>query len=238
VNGGPPANVNLSGIVTAQLFFGERQNDPAQAPTGLGGATVTLSWTGAAVGSVALPAGPTTGWYQLTGSSIAHQPGLNYTFTVSYNGETFSGSVVAPTAAGITELNAATIPNVFPPSPNFAATFAHQTVTRIRNDIAFYVANPVQSATSVGATTCTNAPLLDATALIQLLLDSSPWQVPSFDLWRTDLTQNAQQKCFAPGPGAWVVSLPTLKKGTVSSNVFLGSGVLAGTADAGVLVLQ
>jgi hypothetical protein len=34
------------------------------------------------------------------------------------------------------------------------------------------------------------------------------------------------------------VSLTTLRQGAVSANLFLGSGVLAGTADAGVLLLQ
>ena len=238
VNAGPPANVNVPGTVTAQLFFGQRQNDPSQAPTGLGNATVTLSWSGAATGSVTLPAGPTAGSYMLTGNLIAYQPGLTYTFTVGYNGETFSGSVTAPQPIGITELSGAAVPNVFPPTPDYAASFTHQTVTRTGNDIAFYAVAPVQGTSSLGAISCSNAPLNDPASLVQLFLDPSPWQVASFDLWRTDLTQNARQKCFAPGTGAWVVSLTALKTGTVSSNLFLGSGVLAGASDAGVLVLQ
>ena len=231
------ANVNVAGVVTAQLFFGQRQNDPSQAPSGLGNATVTLSWSGATTGSVTLPAGPTSGWYMLTGGAIPYQPGLTYTFTVAYNGQTFTGSATAPPVVGITELSGVTVPNVFPPTPEFAASFTHQTITRTGNDIAFYTVTPVQGTSSLGAISCSNAPLGDPASLVQLFLDPSPWQAASFDLWRTDLTQNAQQKCFTPGPGAWVVSLTVLKTGTVSSNLFLGSGVLAGTSDAGVLVL-
>src|SRR6516165_10153448 len=111
------ANVNVAGVVTAQLFFGQRQNDPSQAPSGLGNATVTLSWSGATTGSVTLPAGPTSGWYMLTGGAIPYQPGLTYTFTVAYNGQTFTGSATAPPVVGITELSGATVPNVFPPTP-------------------------------------------------------------------------------------------------------------------------
>jgi hypothetical protein len=229
--------VAVGGLVTAQLFFGERPTD-TQPPAGLGGATVTLSWTGAAAGSVTLPPGPSAGWYQITGTTVAHQAGLTYTFTVRYGAETFTGTVVAPAAEGIAELASARLPLVFPPTPNFAATFTKQSVSRAGSDIAFYAVNPIQGATSLGPTTCTNAPLSDAGALVQLLLDPSPWRAPSFQLWRTDLAPSGAARCFAPGVGAWVVSLTTVKQGTVSANLFLGSGVLAGTADAGALLLQ
>jgi hypothetical protein len=234
---GAPANLTVSGVVTVQVFFGDLQGD-TQAPTGLADAAVTLSWAGGATGSVTLPAGPSAGWYQLTGTSVAHQAGLTYTFTVRYGGEVFTGTVVAPAAEGITELAAATPPLIFPPTPNPAATFTKQTVSRTGSDTAVYAANPIEGPTSLGPTSCTNAPLSDAWAMVQLLIAAGPWTVPSFELWRTNLAPTASQRCFAPGPGAWVVTLTTVRSGSVSGNLFLGSGVLAGSADAGVLVLQ
>src|SRR6266536_2259216 len=111
------ATVNVSGVPTAQVFFGERQADVTQPPSGLADASVTLSWSGAATGSVALPPGASAGWYQLTSTSIGYVPGATYTFEVVHAGEPFTASVVAPAAGGFNELDRSTVPNVFPDYP-------------------------------------------------------------------------------------------------------------------------
>lgn len=234
----PAAGASVSGLTTAQVFFGDRQDATSgQAPQGIAGAAVTVSWTGG-VAPVALPAALAPGWYQLTPAPIPYTVGATYTFTVVSGGETFTGTAVAPSPAAIQELAGAVPPKVFPPAVQPWSHFSSQTLTRTGDDVAFYAANPVTGSSGLGATACTNAPFSDAGALVQLLLDDSRWRVPSFDLWRSDKAPSAAQRCFAAQAGAHVVSLTTVKRGTVSSNLFLGSGVIVGAADAGVLVLD
>jgi hypothetical protein len=209
------------GLVTAQLFFGERQADLSQPPTGLTGATVTLTATnGSAVSTHTLAAvsAKGAGWYQAT-DSIQFNPGsTTFQFKAVYQGEEFSGSVQAPTAAAIIGLQF----KLFP--PRSSATTAPLTLTRAGIDPAFYAVVKATDAADAKPT-CTNAPVTDAGKLVQFVLDDSAWTVPSFDL--------PANPCF-PGAGGYVVSLTTVAKSTnVSSNLFLGSAVLAGAADAG-----
>ncbi|MFL5264441.1 MAG: hypothetical protein ACJ79L_18740 [Anaeromyxobacteraceae bacterium] len=222
-----------AGATTAQVFFGDRP-DGAGAPTGIAGADVTLSWTGGAASSVGLdPVGP-AGWYQVTGTDIPYVPGTTYTVTVASRGELFTISSVAPARPAIQELVPGT--PAFPPAS--AVTFEKQTVSRAGDDVAFYAVAPLS-----GAPTCTNAPVgagsQDAARLVELLLAPAAWQVPSFELWRTDLAPTSAQRCFpAPAAGQYVVTLTALAKGGASSNLFTGSGLLVGASDAGVLLVQ
>jgi len=233
---GLPA-LHVTGVAAAQVFFGERQDSVSQPPTGLSGAAVTLAWAGTSSGSVVLQP-VSQGWYQVTGG-FDYAPGTTYTFTVVYLGDTFTGTVSAPPQAPrIKELAGAIVPQVFPPFPvpTFYLGFDHQTVSRDGDDVAFYSATDVAGA-AAGAVTCSNQPFGDAGAMIQLLLDPSPWKVPAFTLFRSDRTSAAAQRCF-PQESSYLVTLTTVKTGSVSSNLFLGSGVLAGASDAGLLILQ
>ena len=214
------------GLVTAQLFFGERQADLSQPPTGLTGATVTLTATnGSAVSTYTLAAvsAKGAGWYQAT-DSIQFTPGVTtFQFKAVYQGEEFSGSVQAPTAAAITGLQN----KLFP--PRSSSSTASLTLTRAGTDPAFYAVVQASASADVANATCTNAPVTDAGKLVQFVLDDSAWTVPSFEL--------PASPCF-PGAGGYVVSLTTLAKSTnVSSNLFLGSAVIAGAADAGALAV-
>jgi hypothetical protein len=228
--------VTVSGVTTAQVFFGDRQDlTSGQAPVGIAGATVTVSWTGGTA-PVTLPAAPASGWYQLTPAPIPYTVGATYTFTVTSGGQAYTGAARAPSPAAIQELVGAQVPKVFPPQA--AATFDHQTITRLGTDVAFYAVNPVGGSSGLGATACTNAPFTDPGALVQLLLDDAAWRVPAFELFRSDRAPTTAQACFAPGTGTHLLSLTTVTRGTTSSNLFLGSGVLVGSTDAGVLVLD
>jgi len=214
--------VSQSPLVTAQVFFGERQSDLTAPPTGLDGATVTLSATDGSSTSTytLLPVSAKgAGWYQATGS-VRFTPGTTmFQFKAVYQGEEFSGSVQAPQAVTMQGL---------PASP---AHRAQVTLTRTGSDDAFYAVVRATASADFANATCTNAPVNDAGKLVQFVLDDSAWKVPSFVL--------PVDPCF-PGTGtdAFVVSLTTVKKSTdVSSNLFLGSAVIAGAADAGGLVV-
>ncbi len=218
--------VTQSGLVTAQVFFGERQSDLTAAPTGLDGATVTLSATdGSATSTYSLlpVSAKGAGWYQATGS-VRFTPGTTmFQFKAVYQSEEFSGSVQAPTAAAITGLQN----QMF--TPRSSSMTSPLTLTRAGTDPAFYAVVKASVSADLANATCTNAPVNDAGKLVQFVLDDSAWTVPSFDLPATP--------CF-PGAGDYAVSLTTVAKSTdVSSNLFLGSAVIAGAADAGGLVV-
>ncbi len=216
-------NVSKASVTTAQLFFGDRQSDLSQAPTGLAATSVTLGWDGNPAGVALAPDKDKAGWYQASGS-IPYTPGVNYTFTVVYQGETFSGSVAAPSAPTIKNAPA----HLFPQEPY--SGFTSLTLQRDGTADAFYAAFDAGSSTDLGTPTCTNTPMDDAGKLVQFVLDDAEWKAASFDL--------AKSPCF-PSAGSYVVSLTTVEKNTsLSSNLFLGSAVLAGAADGAVLVLQ
>jgi hypothetical protein len=224
------------GVTTAQVFFGDRPDTGSGAPRGIAGADATLSWSGAATNKVALVAVGPPGWYQLTGDTVPYVPGATYTVTVASGGEIFTVSSLAPSRPAIQEVDANT--HLF--SPQAAGTFQKQTVTRAGSDVAFYAVAPFAG----GTPTCTNAPVgadgsVDAARLVALLLSPGPFEVPSFDLWRSDLTTESDAKCFPISPaGQYAVTLATLAKGGASSNLFTGSGLLLGATDAGVLLIQ
>jgi len=211
-------------VTTAQLFFGERQDNVQQPPTALSASSVTLTWDGNSSGVTLTPVAGKAGWYEATGG-VTYIEGAHYTFTVVYQGETFSGSVQAPAASAIT--NASN--HLFNPG---AYDGTKLTVTR---DVsagasdAFYAAFHASGATDLASSTCNNAPVNDASVFVQFVLDDSAWKAASFSL--------PKSPCF-PSTGQYVVNLTTVEKSTaVSSNLFLGSAVLAGTADAAALVV-
>jgi hypothetical protein len=216
-------NVSKASVTSAQLFFGERQSDLNQAPTPLAASSVTLGWDGNPAGVALAPVTGKEGWHQAIGS-IPYTPGVNYTFTVVYQGETFSGTVAAPSAPTIKNAP----DHLFPPETY--SEFTSLTLQRDGTADAFYAAFDAASSTDLDAATCTNAPVNDAGTLLQFVLDDAAWKAASFDL--------PKSPCF-PSAGTYVVSLTTVEKSSsVSSNLFLGSAVMAGASDGAVFVLQ
>ncbi|HEX7625247.1 MAG TPA: hypothetical protein VF400_16840 [Anaeromyxobacteraceae bacterium] len=211
-----------SSLVTAQVFFGERQSVLSAPPTGIDGASVTLAATdGNTTSTYTLqPVGAKgAGWYQATGAVRFTAGTTIFQFKVTYQGAEFSGSVQAPKAATMQGL---------PASP---ARRGPVTLTRAGTDDAFYAVVRANLSADFANATCTNAPVNDAGKLVQFVLDDSAWKAPSFVL--------PVDPCF-PGTGtdAFVVSLTTVAKSAdVSTNLFLGSAIIAGAADAGGLVV-
>jgi hypothetical protein len=215
----------------AYLFLGERQDDGTNfsqnPPTGLSGATVTLSWDTSSV--TLAPVTSTPGQYQDM-TSVQYVEGAKYTFAAALGGDTYTGSVTAPSAGTMEE---------FPPSDpvktDTFSTFEKLTITRVSlasDTLAFYAVLDGD-----GTVTCTNGPTQESPMkLVDIFLNPEPYKAPSFELFKT--STDPEKSCF-PSVGPYVVELTTLKsQDEVSDNLFLGSSVFAGTASAGVLVLE
>ncbi|WP_242361008.1 hypothetical protein [Anaeromyxobacter sp. SG17] len=234
----PDQNVNLAGTVAATVFFGEvdKGANPADAAswrtTGLDGATVRLTWDG---GTATLAPAGAAGQYALTGGALAYVPGTAYTFRVEYGGETYSGTVTAPPRPVLQDESGAPLPVVQAPIA-YSQLPDPYVLRRDGTSVAFYAVTALSSpsgAVNASAATCTNAPdVTDPMAVVRLFLDDGAWRTPTFSLAKAD--------CFpAPAPqygyGLLLTSVNKVGGTSLSSNLFLGSGVVAGSAAASVL---
>ncbi|WP_242346591.1 hypothetical protein [Anaeromyxobacter terrae] len=237
----PDQGVNLSGAAAATVFFGEvdKGANPADAAswrtTGLDGATVRITWDG---GSATLAPAGAAGQYALTGGALTYVPGTAYTFRVEYGGETYSGTVTAPARPVLQDESGAPLPVV--QAPIAYAQLPDPYVLRRDGTppvpVAFYAITELSSGTGAvdaSAATCTNAPdVTDPMAVLRLFLDDGAWRTPTFSLAKAD--------CFpAPAPqygyGLLLTSVNKVGGTNLSSNLFLGSGVVAGSSAASVL---
>lgn len=237
----PSSGVELPGAVVATVFFGEvdKGANPADAgswsTTGLAGATVRITWEG---GSAALdPVAGAAGQYALAGD-LAYQPGTAYTFRVEHDGETYSGTVVAPAKPTMRDDGGAELPLVQPPV-TYAQIDDPYVLRRDGDSVAFYAVTQLSSATApvdLAAATCTNAPdVSDPLAVLKLFLNDDAWRAPSFSLPKAD--------CFpTPAPelgyGLLLTAVNKASGSSLSSNLFLGSGVVAGSSAASVLPVR
>ncbi len=234
----PDQNVNLAGAVAATVFFGEvdKGANPADAAswrtTGLDGATVRLTWDG---GTATLAPAGAAGQYALTGGALAYAPGTAYTFRVEYGGETYSGTVTAPPRPVLQDESGAPLPVVQAPIA-YTQLPDPYVLRRDGTSVAFYAVTALSSpsgAVNASAATCANAPdVTDPMAVVRLFLDDGAWRTPTFSLAKAD--------CFpAPAPqygyGLLLTSVNKVGGTNLSSNLFLGSGVVAGSAAASVL---
>jgi hypothetical protein len=234
----PVLGVALSGAVVATAFFGEIDGgaNPADAgswsTTGLADARVELTWAG---GSATLtPVPGAAGQYALAGG-VTYAPGTAYTFRVEHGGETYSGTVTAPARPVMQDASGAPLPLVQLPIAYDAIPETY-VLRRAGTSVAFYAVTQLSSATAavdLSAATCTNAPdVADPMAVLRLFLNDDAWRVPSFSLQKAE--------CFpAPAPlfgyGVLLTSVNKVGGSNMSSNLFLGSGVVAGSTAASVL---
>jgi hypothetical protein len=252
VPGYPQGFPAIAGQVTAQLFFGERQDDITSGgtntspPLGIDGAVVTLGYhdaSGAAhLITLKQPAGGRAGQYQATAADgLTYVPNATYQFKVESGGEEFTASVSAPPAPKVNEFPAAGYEVV-----DGYAAFDHETLTfgRSGEDLAFYGAWRVNTAapqSTFDDPTCTNLPVsasMDPAQLVDLILDPTPWEKSTYTLDKTSTL--AGQSCFPQGPTsgpvAYALGLGLGRRGTFSDNLFVGSVVFAGALDGSALV--
>jgi hypothetical protein len=250
VTGGP----TVQSVTSVSVFFAERQDGGATTtapkdeppPTGVSGAVVTLVWTDSS-GShgVAIPAvAGSPGSYAADsigtqGLQHAYTAGVQYTFKVRYQDLDYTAKVTAPAAAQIVELEGTSPPKtVMHTWADFDDPYVvHRDIpTSVTDvDIGFYAVEPLSGATTQlgpDSATCQNYPKNDAQSLLQLAFAPSPWKQRSFSL--------PKATCF-PSAGQYALSVTTVKKSAqadVSDNLFLGSVVLAGSGDAGAIILN
>lgn len=234
----PP--LELQPAAGATVFFGVV--DPGAHPTdagswnatGLAGADVTLSWAGGSATLAAVPGIP--GQYAAV-SGIAYTPGAAYTFRVAHGGETYSGTVTAPERPAMQHPQGTALPLVQDAVP-FAAIPDPYALHRTGTSKAFYTVTNLSSASGrldLSSPTCTNAPdLANPLDVLRLFFDDAEWRAASFDLPRAS--------CFPePAALAYALLLTAVNEtggAGLSSNLFLGSGVVAGSTAASVLPID
>lgn len=227
VDGGSPA-VTVPAQTQAFVFFGrvrgEQLTDP---PSPLTDAAVAVEAAGT---RVALDnAG--SGLYQRSSGGgadggFAYQSGADYRFVAERGGETFVGAINdAPVAEVLPELH---------PEAGYREQPAREPLVLTRPAPpagtkrlpAFVVVFPVDASGGQGAYTYTNVPQTPLDFLI-FVADPERW---------TGATLTLPGSAF-PDPGQnYFVAVTTVKVGGPSSaNLFLGSALLAGTADVGVV---
>ena len=238
----PPESVGgqtVDSKVVANVFLGTR--DPAHltaAPAPTTGAQVHVEFNGTQVPL----AESGDGNYTAT-DGIAYQAGTTYRFVAVVDGETFAENVVAPEPETIAEFHQ----GVFAPDAGFSVypdggtsfdggfpflevnagedlTLNRENFDPANANIALTVVTPVDD-DGVGDPTFT-APSLDAQGVINLLLNASKYKQPTVTIDGSKAWPTCQDSGF-------LITVTGLKTGSVEgTNLFLGSTVLAGSADA------
>lgn len=233
--GGPLLPGGVVSVASAQVFFGERGQDLGAPPTPLTAESARLEWS---TGSVALaPAGQ--GVYAVVGGFPTDQA---LTFRIRLGGEDFTGTVTVPAAASLSGEGGdfATVPlatksyTQFAVAPFGTSTQPSYTISRTGADTAFWEVRSIASDGSISQEPvggCTTVPRTGQ-QLLSFVLDPQPFQAASFAIPKATCFPNPP---FQGGTGA-LVALYTVRSGSISDNLFLGSGVFAGASDAGVIV--
>ncbi len=231
-----PAALGVTGATqttAAQLYLGRTSvtSPSAGDVKPLSGATVKLLRGGTEIATLSEVQ---AGLYQATGDY--YLAGSTFRFTAQVGSDQYWGEVQGAPSAPTMTLTGTPAADVYTyPSyaTNLPAPFPIQRACASAIcDAAFYGVWSV-SGTTLGATpNCTNAPQ-DAVALLQFaFLDDTAWRVQTFAV--------STSTCFpqpSTWPGAYLVGLTALKKGSTSGNTSIASAAYAGTSDAaGVIV--
>ncbi|MBS1150646.1 MAG: hypothetical protein H6Q89_2344 [Myxococcaceae bacterium] len=210
-------------------FFGTRNGEglSQEAPTAVTGATMSIQLKGA----TALPLKEqTAGTFQLSSAEepkLTYQENGDYLFTASADGQTFVGVVEKVPAQ---ERIAAFRPN----GQSHVDLAANSEFTFARPDppngqersIAFVAVVPISREGKQGEPTYTNTP---KTPLEYLKLAVAP------SVWKTT-TVTIPGSAFPDKDKNYLILLQSAKLGrTDTDNLFIGSAMIAGTADVGIV---
>lgn len=220
--------LTVPGQTAAFVFLGERNG--ASAPTPISDATVRLEPADA--GSVALQARG-EGVYTREGSGadagFAYVPRTTYDFVAEVQGERFVGRVEnAPDAEPIAALH---------PAQGYVSLAAGQSLLLTRppvpagteRTLGFVTVFPVDANGQRGQPTYTNVP---TSPLAFLAAVASP------ATYRTEQV-TVPGSAFPAAASTYVVAFQSVRMGGAESdNLFVGSALLAGTADMGVVRTQ
>jgi len=235
-----PAGLPVAGsqVSAAQVFLG--QTDVSGPTAGdvspISGAAVQLLRNGTAIATLSETQ---PGYYEATGNF--YLAAATFRFSARVGSDEYWGEVTNAPAAPALTLPGTPVADVYTYA-SYAGTAQFSNPYPLTRacppstlcDVAFYGVWSVSGTTFDGSATpnCTNAPQ-DASALLNFaFLDDTAWRLQTFNV--------SKPICFPqpnPFPGAYLVGLTALKKGTTSDNTSIASAVLAGTSDAaGVIV--
>ena len=224
---------NLDGglVVPAQTlafaFFGERQGDGvSQPPVPLAGTTMFIkSGSGA---NFALKDDGSGGFSlsSLDNAAFVYEEGQRYTFTANQNGENHVAEIAAvPPKERIV---------LFHPAAGYLDLAAGEDFTFVRadppegqdRDLGFVTVLPIARDGQRGDPTYTNVPK-DAFGLLKLVAAPNSYK-------RTEVT--IPGSAFPDADHNYVILMQTARiGGPQSNNLFIGSAILAGTAEVGIV---
>ncbi|MGQ0505451.1 MAG: hypothetical protein ACT4TC_09025 [Myxococcaceae bacterium] len=211
--------------IVAYAFFGSREGQNLdQAPTPIADATVTVGAAGQT--AVALN-NDGNGNYSKTGGAdagLTYQGGATYEFTATRAGEAFIGEVTeAPTTESIAAFHSGVI-SVTANTP-YTFTRPEPPAGKSRN-LGFVTVFPVSNSGDRGKPTYTNVPS-DALGFLKLIAAPGEWQTAQVTLPGT---------AFPQANGNYVILFSSVKNGGPrTTNLFIGSALLVGTADVGLV---
>jgi hypothetical protein len=234
----------IKGKVLASAFLGTRDRTNLQAaPTPTTGAKIHLEANGTSI-DLAEKGGGVYEVSSIDQSTLTYVAGGTYRFVATLGGDTFAESVIAPERESIAEFHQGGLapdaggPQFYPDGGagfgdgglGFVMVQAGQNLTLTRppadgeRNIALTIVAPI---TDQGPQKPTfTDPPLDPQGLITILLDPSKYK-------QNTVTIDGSKAWATCPPSDYLLTVTAMKKGSSEgTNLFLGSTVLAGSADA------
>jgi hypothetical protein len=225
---GGQSRFTIPGQTAAFMFLGTRKGENA-APQGLTGATVTVQPQG---GDAVTLTSDGAGAYSRSSNGDAkliYKSGTNYNFTAVLNGERFEGSVEnSPAQEKIAALHP--LGGVVRISANTPLSFERaEPPSGQDRTVGFITVVPISDNGQQGQPTYTNVP-------------TGPLEFLSLVAFPADYKQKAVNipgTAFPMSKQTYLVTFQAVRTGGPdSSNLFLGSALLTGTADIGFVRTQ
>jgi hypothetical protein len=216
--------VTVDGQTAGLVFFGTREGDVA--PDGIAGAAVTVGPSDGTKFTFDDLGGGSYAKSSVGGTGFTYVPGKSYEFTATQGGTAYIGSVEgSPPVETIA---------AFHPSAGYITHTVNQAFSFERGalgsgeerTLGFVTVVPVSNSGQKGTPTYSNIP---TTPLEFLQMVVSP------GAWKTQTVQ-VPASAFPTAATTYFVSLQSVKLGTAkSNNLFVGSALMAGSGDVGVL---
>jgi hypothetical protein len=225
---GGQSRITIPGQTVAFVFLGTREGENS-APQGLSGATVTVQAQGSQPVSLTNDA---SGAYSRSSNSdekLTYKSGTNYTFLAVRNGERFEGLVEnSPAQEKIEKLHSLAGPVSHTANTAFTFDRADPPAGQDRT-IGFITVVPIDSNGNQDTPTYSNVPTTPL-EFLSLVAFSSDFRQKTVTIPATAFPNPKQN---------YLVTFQAVRTGgPESSNLFVGSALLAGTADIGVVRTQ